>query len=190
MTSAKLLIIDDDSDYLEEMLTMMQSTGYEVEALRGKADDYLEKPLKIEKAKKIITGLLDKAINPNDILDEDTEGKIERIKRLVERNYDKKVTLNDAAEKVGLSPKYLSRLFKETVGMDYSQYRLNFKIKDAKEKLIQTGKSISQISDELGYQNLETFIRMFKHATKLTPAAFRLKHKKKSKQVKSIAELG
>ncbi|MBN1594508.1 response regulator [candidate division FCPU426 bacterium] len=162
------------------ILTGFGSKDVAVEALRGKADEYLEKPVNMPRAREIIKSLLDKRVNPIDIMDEDTAGKVERIKRFAQRNYDKKVTLNDAARTVGLSPKYLSRVFKEQTGVDFSEYRLGFKIEKAGEMLEKTGKSIGQISDELGYQNLETFIRMFKNATGLTPAVFRAQKRQKT----------
>ncbi len=164
------------------IFTGFSSKDVAIEALKGRADDYLEKPLSISHAKSVIDRLLDKHLNPVDIQDEDSRGKVERIKRFADRNVDKKITLNDAAQTVGLSPKYLSRIFKEQTGMDFSDYRLEGKIAKSKELLEHSGRTISQISEELGYQNLETFIRLFKRSTRMTPAVYRARVRAKKKK--------
>ncbi len=158
-------------------------TGYgtkdvAVEALKAHADEFVEKPFDVARTREILDRLLDARQNPVSLSDEDSRGKIERVKRFAERNYHKKVTLNHAAAAVGLSPKYLSRAFKQATGMGFSDYRLSFKVRRAKEMLSQTGRSVSQISDDLGYQNLETFIRLFKRFTRLTPSAFRARRRR------------
>lgn len=165
------------------IFTGFSSKDVAIEALKGKADDYLEKPLQIPQAKLVIDRLLDKHLNPVDIQDEDRRGKVERIKRFADRNVDKKITLNDAAQTVGLSPKYLSRIFKEQTGIDFSDYRLQRKIVKSKELLEKSGRTISQIAEEMGYQNLETFIRLFKRATRMTPAVYRARVRTKKKPV-------
>jgi AraC-like DNA-binding protein len=75
-----------------------------------------------------------------------------------------------------LSPKYLSRVFKERTGTGYSAYRLKIKAKEAQRLLSRAGLSVSEIADKLGYKNVESFIRQFKKMTGTTPSAFR-KHK-------------
>jgi two-component system, response regulator YesN len=154
------------------ILTGYSSKDVAVEALKGKADDYLEKPLNIDKTKEIIENLL----NSKDVLSagkNGIEGKIERAKCFAERNYHKKLRLKDTAETICLSPKYLSRIFRQTTGMGFSDYKLDIKIKKAKELLRRTEYNIDQISEKMGYQNSESFIRIFKKLTGATPTQYR-----------------
>lgn len=161
------------------ILTGYSSKDIAVEALKGKADDYVEKPVDIDKIKQIIERIMAErgGRGPAAAFSEDIRGKIERVKKFAEKNYDKKVGLEDAAELVCLSPKYLSRIFKQDIGMGFSAYRLGVKIQKAKEMLERTGYSIEQISDGLAYQNLESFIRIFKQYTGVTPTEYRAKKK-------------
>jgi two-component system response regulator YesN len=160
------------------MLTAYSSKDIAVEALKGDADDYIEKPVDIAKAKHIIGRLLSETRAEGDLETGGMEGKIERVKHLLEVNYHKRVSLQDAAEIVCLSPKYLSRIFKERTGMGFSEYKLKVKIAEARKILDQTGKSIDQISYDMGYQNPESFIRMFKKMTRMTPTGYRRRKKK------------
>ncbi len=163
--------------------TAYSSKDIAVDALRGKADDYIEKPLDIEKTKTTIEKLLDERGGQPDIAACDIRDKMERVKRFIERNCFKKISLSDAANAVYLSPKYLSRAFKEHTGVGFSDFKLTVKIDKSKELLNKTGYKIDQISDKLDYQNTESFIRQFKKFTGLTPTQYR---KKKWKAVKKI----
>jgi len=159
------------------ILTGYGSKDVAVEALRGKADDYIEKPLDIEKTKELIENVLGAKRN-NERLEYalgDTKSKIERVKHFLQRNFFKKVGLNDASRAVCLSPKYLSRMFKEYAKKGFNEYKLELKIKAAKELLKKSSYNINQISDKLGYQNPESFIRLFKKMAGFTPTEYRKK---------------
>jgi YesN/AraC family two-component response regulator len=154
------------------ILTGYSSKDVAIEALKGNADDYIEKPIDIEKAEEIIKLLLERSgASPLDT--EGTGGKIARVKSFVERNYHKKVSLEEAAALVCLSPKYLSRLFRERTGQGFNEYRLHQKIEHATELLRHTEATVNQIAWQLGYRNAESFIRIFKRLTGRTPSEMR-----------------
>jgi YesN/AraC family two-component response regulator len=153
-------------------------TGYStkdtaLEALKGRADDYIEKPANIERIKEVIEKILREKRGDNDLDSEDISGKVERVKRFVQRNIHKKVTLEDAADAVCLSPKYLSRIFKKYSGTRFSDYRLHVKMEKAKELLVNTGCSVNTIADKIGFQNSESFMRIFKKVSSFTPTQYR-----------------
>ena len=155
-------------------------TGYSskevvLRALRGKADDYMEKPFDLEKARVVIEKVLNAKNGGyrNDAAD--TAGKIEHVKRFLSRNSSRKVSLKDAAEAVCLSPKYLSRIFQEREGTGFNEYKLELKMTEAKNLLKETAYNVDQISEKLGYQNTESFIRQFKKTAGQTPSGYRKK---------------
>jgi two-component system, response regulator YesN len=157
------------------MLTGHSSESVAIAALKGHADDFIEKPLDVEKFKGTLAQLL-RAKNCEPELDAcDLKDKIERVKRFAERNIDKKVSLEDAAASVALSPKYLSRVFKQEAGMGFAEYRAEVKVREAKKLLETTGYNINQIADKLAYQNVESFIRVFQKSVGCTPSAYRKK---------------
>lgn len=155
------------------ILTGYSSKDVAIEALREKVDDYIEKPMDIEATKKVIDRMLEAKSVGSKQGGTDIESKIERTKFFLERNCFKKITLKDAAQAVYLSPKYLSRIFKEHTKTGFNQYKLRLKINKAKELLKKTTYNIDQISDKLGYENTESFIKCFKTITRLTPTEYR-----------------
>jgi len=161
------------------ILTGNSSKDIAIEALKNRADDYIEKPLCVEKIREAVEKFIGKAVYENDTSGLDLKGKIEKIKRFVERNCFKKTGLVEAAKSIYLSPKYLSRIFKQQTGVGFSKYKLKIKIEKSKELLAKTVLNINQVSEKLGYENAESFIRQFKKFTKLTPTGFRKKHKRK-----------
>jgi two-component system, response regulator YesN len=160
-------------------------TGYgskdlAVEALRARADDFIEKSLDTHALRKTIETNLEykKRFQYGPGID----NKIAQVKELLLRNAHKKVTLQDAASAVFLSPKYLSRVFKQFTKKGFSDFKLSCKMDHAKKLLMKTGGTVEEISDNLGYANPESFIRQFKKIAKLTPSQFRAKVRRSKKQ--------
>jgi two-component system, response regulator YesN len=155
------------------ILTGFSSKDVAIEALKGDADDYVEKPVDAQKTAAIIRRLLLETKPAWPGADSGVEDKIIRIKSYVERNYDKMVSLEDAASLVCLSPKYLSRLFRDRTGRGFNEYRLERKIEQSKRLLRETSATVNQIATHIGYQNPESFIRIFKKMSGCTPSEFR-----------------
>ncbi|MBI2092707.1 MAG: response regulator [Deltaproteobacteria bacterium] len=149
-----------------------------VDALRGSADDYIEKPFSIKRIKEIIERIIRQKRGEDDPLNNDTRGKIEHVKLFVERNWQKKLSLSEAANAVCLSPKYLSRVFRQHVGVEFGLFKLKTKIDKAKELLSKTGLNVSETAYKLGYENIESFVRIFKKITGAAPSEYKNKYPK------------
>ena len=159
------------------ILTGFSSESVAIEALRGRADDYIEKPYNIEAMRETLERYLDAAKGSKRAGPAISAGeKIEHVKEFIARNCFKKICLEDVAKAVSLCPKYLSRIFKETEGEGFSRYRLKVQMGKACELLVGGGYNVSQISDKLGYRNPESFVRQFKRMSGCTPTEYRAKH--------------
>jgi len=161
------------------ILTGHSSKDIAIEALKSHADDYIEKPICVEKIRDSVERLLPPVGEHSEQDAFDLEAKIERVKNFVKKNWDKKTGLEDAAKVACLSPKYLSRIFKEQAGIGFNEYKLKIKVSEAKKLLEKSGFNVNQISDRLGYENTESFIRQFKKFTRKTPTEYRNKIRKK-----------
>ncbi|RYE21382.1 MAG: AraC family transcriptional regulator, partial [Sphingobacteriaceae bacterium] len=82
-------------------------------------------------------------------------------------------TVGFIAKALDLSPKYLSNLLKMLTGQNTQQYIHEKLISKAKEKLSETDLSISEIAYQLGFEHLQSFSKLFKTKTKLSPLEFR-----------------
>jgi len=77
------------------------------------------------------------------------------------------------AEKLNVSPGYLSGLLKSLTGQTTQQHLHHKLIELAKEKLSTTSLSVSEIAYELGFEHLASFSKLFKVKTNLSPLEFR-----------------
>ena len=72
-----------------------------------------------------------------------------------------------------VSPNYLSSLLKQLTGQSTQQHIHHKLIEKAKEKLSTTELSVSEIAYALGFEHAQSFSKLFKTKTKLSPLAFR-----------------
>tara|TARA_R110002020_G_scaffold37072_1_gene111765 strand:+ start:52620 stop:53540 length:921 start_codon:yes stop_codon:yes gene_type:complete len=77
------------------------------------------------------------------------------------------------AASLNLSPNYLSGLLKNLTGQSTQQHIHDFLIERAKEKLAATRLSVSEIAYELGFEHSQSFSKLFKMKTQVSPLAFR-----------------
>ena len=80
-------------------------------------------------------------------------------------NKSLRLNLQELADLVHLTPTYLSRLLKEEFGIPFSQFYRQLKITWAKQLLLETDKTIAQISEDLGFVEDSYFVRIFKQET-------------------------
>jgi len=163
------------------IMTGFSTKDTAIHALTARADNYIEKPFDLKTMRAAIEKEL-QARSGEDRPDQmNVAGKIEHVRWFLEGNCFKKITLQDAAKTVYMSPKYLSRIFREKTGMRFNEYKLKMKIAQAKKILRSTGSSIKQISAKLGYAHTESFIRQFEKIAKTTPSNYRKTQKKRPK---------
>jgi two-component system response regulator YesN len=92
----------------------------------------------------------------------------------INKNYnDEMISLDRIAEEFNLSEKYLSRFFKQQIGMNYIDYLKSLRINYAKKMLRDTEESIRDIMSSIGYTDLPSFIRLFKKLEGITPGEYR-----------------
>lgn len=82
-------------------------------------------------------------------------------------------TVQYFAEKLFVSPHYLNDMLKNLTGQTTQQHIQNQLIEKAKELLSTTGMSVSEIAYQLGFEYPQSFSKLFKNKTNLTPLKFR-----------------
>ena len=82
-------------------------------------------------------------------------------------------TVQYIAETLNVSPNYLSGLLKVLTGQSTQQHIHDKLIEKAKEKLSTTDLSVSEIAYELGFEYPQSFSKLFKTKTNLSPLEFR-----------------
>lgn len=97
---------------------------------------------------------------------------IQRAIRLIGSYVLEPCSLARIAEELQLHPSYLSNLFKKEVGINITQYIRERKIEEAKDLLLNTDHSISEIAEMLGYNSVSYFSKVFRKTTKISPREY------------------
>jgi len=100
---------------------------------------------------------------------------IHRIKQFIMENSQQNISLETLSNKVGLSPIYISKMFKEKLGINYIDYLTVCRIDKAKKMLADKEKSIKEITIEVGYHEPNYFSKVFKKMCNVTPREYRKK---------------
>ncbi len=98
---------------------------------------------------------------------------IAQIFEFVEKNYKKDCSLAALAAHTGYHYVYLSRCFKEYIGISFVEYVGRYRINEAKRLLTETALSVLSIAYECGFNSLRSFNRTFKDENGITPTEYR-----------------
>lgn len=102
---------------------------------------------------------------------------LRKIYTCITENYDDcNFSIQDAADKLGLSSSYLSQYFKQQTGETLTGYVADLRIRKAQSLLETTTMPLQMVSESVGYYNLNSFIRRFKQITGMTPGEYRKLH--------------
>ena len=103
-----------------------------------------------------------------------TAPNAQRIADYLDRNLDKpEVSLIDIGDAVGLSPSYVSRIFKEYFGTNYVDYLNRSRVERAREYLRDPNLPVGDVALRTGFSSLQTFIRVFKKYERIPPGKYR-----------------
>ena len=92
--------------------------------------------------------------------------------KLVHLHFTKERTVSFYAQKLFISPKYLSLLVKEATGRSAAQWIDQHVITEAKNLLRYSGKNIQQVAYALNFSNQSSFGKYFKHLTGMSPTEY------------------
>lgn len=105
----------------------------------------------------------------------------QEAKRFLQENFTRNINITEVAESLSVSYPYLSRIFKSQSdgGQTLSDYLNLLRIRKSKELLGETGMTLCEIAEAVGYNNVQSYQRFFKKYENMTPGDYR-----KLKQVK------
>lgn len=104
---------------------------------------------------------------------EDDSRRILKVKSFIAQNYMDELRLKQLADIAGMSSSAFSRFFKLHTGRNLSEYIIDIRLGYAARLLVDTSRSISEISFECGFNNLSNFNRIFKRKKGCSPSEFR-----------------
>jgi len=99
--------------------------------------------------------------------------KIHQIQQYIREHSHEDISLDTLAYRVNLSPIYISKMFKEKLGVNYIDYLTECRIEKAKKLLNDPEKSLKEITFEIGYHEPNYFSKVFKKMCGVSPKEYR-----------------
>ena len=100
--------------------------------------------------------------------------EVEQIKQYIRENYsDSGMGVDQLAREVGMTPNYLSSIFKKNTGENLSRYLKGFRMERAREMLENTNEKIGLICEKCGFVNVSYFCQSFREYYGISPQKYR-----------------
>lgn len=102
---------------------------------------------------------------------------IRRADMIIREEYKQGLTLDELAERLRVTPEYLSAQFHREMGATFGTYIRDIRMEQARKLLLGTEKKLYEIAQEVGYADPKYFSRVFREQTGQLPADYRKVHK-------------
>lgn len=99
--------------------------------------------------------------------------KFDRLLDYLQKNYEKDVSLDEAAQRLGVSKYYFTRVFRRRMGRTFSDYLTYLRIQAAEELLKNGRASVADVCAACGYDSVSSFNRNFRKLKGCSPTEFR-----------------
>jgi AraC-like DNA-binding protein len=96
------------------------------------------------------------------------------IKEFLSSRFNRRMKLEELARIANLSKNHLIREFKATFGVTPIQYQIHVRLEKSKQLMKGSHNSIKEISDFLGFTDIQTFSKTFKKYTGMNPSQYRM----------------
>lgn len=106
-------------------------------------------------------------------LNRDQPDAIAEVKQYIIANSHLDISLETIAKQAGLSPFYMSKMFKEQVGIGYIDFLTDCRVERAKALMGDADRSLKEIAYEVGYHDPNYFSKVFKKICGASPTDYR-----------------
>lgn len=88
--------------------------------------------------------------------------RMEKVKKIFEEHQYQKITVAEAAKAIGITTRYLQKMFKQAYGLTPKEYQMQVQMNTAVTLLKKDNLSVTDTAERLGYNDMFTFSRQFK----------------------------
>ena len=159
------------------LLSGYNEFDYAKKAIKFKAFDYLLKPLNKFELSKTLRKIKDELLSELALLNserkKDTKDIVLSIIQYLQNNYAKDINFSQIASDYNFSSSYLTKIFKEHIGITPIKYLIEYRIEIAKGLLKDTDLTVKEIADKTGFQDQFYFSKCFKNCCGITPSQYK-----------------
>ncbi|MFD0588817.1 response regulator [Paenibacillus sp. GCM10027627] len=169
------------SSYLNDLLRFARERAEQMLGESGAdgslpgADEISVKDATVKGGELLLTALLELAAVVQDASTGQKMPHMNRALAYIDEHLDEELTLQQAAQRVQLTPHHFSEVFQRETGLPYKEYVAKTRLERAKELLEETDAAVSEIADRTGYGSLDDFNQLFVAAFGMTPWDYRRK---------------
>jgi AraC family transcriptional regulator len=106
-------------------------------------------------------------------MEELIERAVERVIAYMYDNLGEQITIDDMARRAMFSKFYFTRFFQRVTGLSPGRFLSAIRLQHAKELLLSTGLTVTEVSYRVGYNSIGTFSSRFRESVGLSPTAYR-----------------
>jgi signal transduction histidine kinase/DNA-binding LacI/PurR family transcriptional regulator/AraC-like DNA-binding protein len=178
----------DGFQILEHLRSNTNTALVPVIVITGKILTYedvkrLDAPRVILQTKGVLSGLesvaeMQRVLTGSSTIPQPTGILVKQASAYIQQNFSRSFSLDELSETIGVSKSYLSRVFKIEMGISLWDYLNRFRNQKAKELLLLTDVSITEIAAEVGYDDVGYFSRVFREIIGCSPRGYRQQARK------------
>jgi len=170
-------VIDECENPLGKVFEKYPLSCINIKCLNSaKLDELVERFYKSECKDKSILLKIIELIRSTPTVEPNPHPIIERITEYINNNLNEDMSINNIAKEMNISVYYLSHLFKQVTGISILEYRNELRLTKAKQMLIESRFSVSEIAMQCGFCNASYFAEVFSRSEKISPSQFRKFH--------------
>lgn len=107
--------------------------------------------------------------------------KLRQLRNDIMKNPEINWNISEIADKLFISKSYLQKIYKSTFGKSIIEELIQFRLDKAREMLLNTDLTVSEIAHECGYSTYNYFVRQFKAAENISPSDYRIQMQNENK---------
>lgn len=161
--SERGISFEADEEFINELIGLLETKG-------------VDRVLKLISILDVLSKKEPKLIAHNtfhNVVSRKSELRINKVCLFIQNNFYHKISLKEVADLIYLTESNFCKFFKKATGKTYSDYLNEIRINEACRLLVQSEKTISQISFECGYETLSYFNRVFLNKKGMSPSKYR-----------------
>ena len=149
--------------------------SYAQEAVQHHAFDYLLKPIKEEELTRVMSAIVNnmEVETGGESKEPSYDRVIDNVITEIREHYMEDISLTSLAAKYNISMGHLSKMIKEHLKVNFSDYIASLRIQRSKELLRDDSLSIQEIAEIVGYNDYFYFTKVFKKVEGISPSKYR-----------------
>lgn len=122
--------------------------------------------------------IMNAVASSRETLDITENGMILNVIDFIRSNYQREITLSEAAEGCCVTPEYLSRIFCRETGVNFTSFLQNFRVSTAKRLLLSGNYKVYEVAEMVGFHDQKYFVKVFKKLCGVTPSEYKRENAK------------